>query len=261
MSDRPRVVFRQQGREQELVADFIAGCDGYRGIARDCIPEAAYRSYKRLYPFAWLGILVEAEPVGEEIVYAAHSRGFALFSLRSRQLARNYIQCAPTEDLALWPDERIFDEMRRRLEDHAGNVVRTGRLLDKSLTRMRSFMVEPMRYGRLFLAGDAAHVVTPTGAKGLNLAAADVRLLWQALIAFYRSGTSTLLESYSDRALARVWKVQRFSWWMTSLLHNFPDADSFETRLRRAELDYLLSSRAAMTALAENYVGLPFSPA
>jgi p-hydroxybenzoate 3-monooxygenase len=260
-SERPRVAFRQHATRQELVADFIAGCDGFHGIARDSIPASARRCYERLYPFAWLGILVEAEPVGEELVYAAHSRGFALFSLRSRQLARNYIQCAPTEDLALWPDQRIFDEMRRRLEDDAGRLVKIGRVLDKSLTPMRSFVVEPMRYGRLFLAGDAAHIVTPTGAKGLNLAAADVRLLSQALIAFYRSGATELLESYSDRALARVWKAQRFSWWMTSMLHNFPDAQSFETRLRRAELDYLLSSRAAMTALAENYVGLPFATA
>jgi p-hydroxybenzoate 3-monooxygenase len=257
-SDRPKLVFQEDGRERELVCDFIAGCDGFHGIARSGIPEAVRHIRERLYPFAWLGILVEAKPIGEELVYARHSRGFALFSLRSPSLARNYIQCPPEEDLARWPDERIFEEMRLRLEDPEGRLVRSGRVLDKSLTPMRSFVVEPMHYGRLYLAGDAAHIVTPTGAKGLNLAVADVRLLSQALIEFYRSGATALLESYSTRALARVWKAQRFSWWMTSMLHKFPDEDSFETRLHRAELDYLLSSRAAMTSLAENYVGLPF---
>jgi p-hydroxybenzoate 3-monooxygenase len=257
-SDRPKVVFPADGREQELACDFIAGCDGFHGIARSGIPDAIRQIRERLYPFAWLGVLVEASPVGAELVYARHSRGFALFSLRSPSLARNYIQCLPDEDLARWPDDRIFEEMRRRLEDPDGRLVRSGRVLDKSLTPMRSFVIEPMQYGRLFLAGDAAHIVTPTGAKGLNLAAADVRLLSQALIEFYRRGATALLESYSTRALARVWKAQRFSWWMTSMLHKFPDGSSFETQIHRAELDYLLASRAAMTALAENYVGLPF---
>ena len=257
-SNRPKLVFQEDGRECQLTCEFIAGCDGFHGIARSGIPEAVHQIRERLYPFAWLGILVEAEPVGHELVYARHSRGFALFSLRSPSLARNYIQCPPDEDLARWPDERIFEEMRLRLEDPAGRLVQSGRVLDKSLTPMRSFVIEPMQYGQLFLAGDAAHIVTPTGAKGLNLAAADVRLLSQALIEFYRSGATALLESYSTRALARVWKAQRFSWWMTSLLHKFPDESSFETRIHRAELDYLLSSRAAMTSLAENYVGLPF---
>jgi p-hydroxybenzoate 3-monooxygenase len=257
-SDRPKLIFQENGHERELSSDFIAGCDGSHGIARSAIPEAVRRIRERLYPFAWLGILVEAKPIGAELVYARHSRGFALFSLRSPSLARNYIQCPPEEDLARWPDERIFEEMRLRLEDPEGRLVRSGRVLDKSLTPMRSFVVEPMHHGRLYLAGDAAHIVTPTGAKGLNLAVADVRLLSQALIEFYRNGATALLESYSTRALARVWKAQRFSWWMTSMLHKFPDEDSFETRLHRAELDYLLSSRAAMTSLAENYVGLPF---
>ncbi|HEY8013253.1 MAG TPA: 4-hydroxybenzoate 3-monooxygenase, partial [Dongiaceae bacterium] len=257
-SDGPKVVFQADGREQELRCDFIVGCDGFHGIARSGIPEAIRQIRERLYPFAWLGVLVEASPVGAELVYVRHSRGFALFSLRSPSLARNYLQCAPDEDLAGWPDERIFEEMRWRLEDPDGRLVRSGRVLDKSLTPMRSFVIEPMQYGRLFLAGDAAHIVTPTGAKGLNLAVADVRLLSQGLIEFYRRGATALLESYSTRALARVWKAQRFSWWMTSMLHKFPDESSFEARIHRAELDYLLASRAAMTTLAENYVGLPF---
>jgi p-hydroxybenzoate 3-monooxygenase len=256
--DRPRIRFRQDGRRRELACDFIAGCDGFHGVCRESVPPGALTTHERVYPFAWLGMLLDAPPVSDELIYAYHERGFALFSMRSRALSRLYIQCAPDEDLDAWPEQRFFDELRLRLGGETAAALQTGRCLEKSLAPMRSFVADPMRFGRLFLAGDAAHIVPPTGAKGLNLAVADVRVLAQALAAFYASGRTDLLESYSATCLRRVWKAQRFSWWMTSMLHRFPGRNPYDDRIQLAELDYVTSSRAAAQALAENYVGLPF---
>ncbi len=258
---RPRVRYGTAEGAALLCCDFIAGCDGFHGIARASIPAEALQLYQRDYPFAWLGILAEAPPASDELVYARHEEGFALFSMRSPALTRLYLQCAPQEAIAAWPDARIWAALHRRLENDGGWQVNEGPILQKGITAMRSFVAEPMRYGRLFLAGDAAHIVPPTGAKGMNLAVADVRVLAEALTAFYREGREDLLESYSARCLRRVWKVQRFSWWMTSLLHRFPDEDSVARRLQLAELDYVVSSPNAARALAENYVGLPFEGA
>ena len=257
-SAAPRIRYRHAGRQCELVCDFIAGCDGFHGVCRPSFPAGQLTIFERAYPFAWLGILADAAPPAEELIYARHPRGFALFSMRSPTRARCYLQCAPDEDLASWPDDRVWEELHRRLGDDDAKLLRPGPVLDKSITPMRSFVAQPLRCGRLFLAGDAAHIVPPTGAKGLNLAAADVFYMSEALTAFYQGGDETALANYSARALARVWKAQRFSVWMTSLLHNFAGADPFDDCLRRAELDYVLGSRAALTALAENYVGLPF---
>jgi p-hydroxybenzoate 3-monooxygenase len=257
-SASPRLRFEYDGRPHELECDFIAGCDGFHGVCRPSIPDDRLKVYERVYPFAWLGILADTAPPANELIYARHTRGFALYSMRSRTRARCYLQCAPDEDLALWPDDRVWEELQRRLGDDGARLLKPGPVLDKSVTPMRSFVAEPMRFGRLYLAGDAAHIVPPTGAKGLNLAAADVHYLAEALIAFYRAGSEEPLAGYSAKALARVWKAQRFSWWMTSLLHNFADGNAFDERVRMAELQYVLGSRAALTALAENYVGLPF---
>lgn len=254
----PRVRFRQDGGVQDVACDFIAGCDGFHGVCRTSIPAGALTVYERIYPFAWLGILAEAPPPSEELIYAHHERGFALFSMRSPGLSRLYLQCAPDEDLANWPDDRIWRELHARLEADSRPALNGGPVLQKGITGMRSFVAEPMQYGRLFLAGDAAHIVPPTGAKGLNLAVADVRVLARALGAYYANGRTDLLDRYSVTCLNRVWRAQRFSWWMTSLLHRFPDEGALRQRLQLAELDYLASSRAAATALAENYVGLPF---
>jgi p-hydroxybenzoate 3-monooxygenase len=256
--DRPKISFRQAGRRRELACDFIAGCDGFHGVCRESVPEGALTTHERVYPFAWLGMLVEAPPVCDELIYAYHERGFALFSMRSRALSRLYVQCAPDEDLGAWPDERIWAELRLRLDGETAEALQTGPSLEKSFAPMRSFVAEPMRFGRLFLAGDAAHIVPPTGAKGLNLAVADVLVLARALSEFYRSGRTDLLDSYSGTCLRRVWKAQRFSWWMTSMLHRFSGRNPYDDRIQRAELDYVASSRAAQQALAENYVGLPF---
>ena len=258
---RPKIRFMHDGQRRELACDFIAGCDGFHGVCRQSVPPGALRTYERVYPFAWLGMLVEAPPVCDELIYAHHERGFALFSMRSPTRSRLYVQCAPDEDLDAWPDARIFDELRLRLGGETADALQTGRCLEKSFAPMRSFVAEPMRFGRLFLAGDAAHIVPPTGAKGLNLAVADVRALARALAAFYASGRTDLLESYSATCLRRVWKAQRFSWWMTSMLHHFPGRNPYDDRVQLAELDYLTSSRAAAQALAENYVGLPFEDA
>lgn len=257
-TDKPRVRYRHNGQEHELTCDFIAGCDGYHGVCRPSMPEGVIKTYERVYPFAWLGILAETHPAAEELIYANHERGFALFSMRSPRIARNYIQCVPDEDLNEWPDDRVWEELQLRLGEEGKDLVEPGPVLEKSITPMRSFVAEPMRHGRLFLAGDAAHIVPPTGAKGLNLAASDVHYLSQALIAHYKNGREDLLDRYSDMALARVWKAQRFSWWMTSMLHKFPTGMDFDARLRLAELEYVLSSKAALTSLAENYTGLPF---
>jgi len=255
----PWLSYRKDGTEQELRCDFIAGCDGYHGVSRRSVPAAALSTFERVYPFAWLGILADTKPVSDELIYARHDRGFALFSMRSPTRSRLYIQCSPDEQLDDWPDERIWDELRSRLDAEAAARLATGPSIEKSVTPMRSFVAEPMRFGRLFLAGDAAHIVPPTGAKGLNLAAADVRYLSRALIAHYAEGRDELLEAYSETCLRRIWKAQRFSWWMTSLLHRFPEESGFGGRVQLAELDYVTSSRAAATALAENYVGLPFA--
>ncbi len=255
---RPKIRFRWMGEEREIACDFIAGCDGSHGVCREAIPEGALAVYERTYPFGWLGILAESKPPSEELIYCNHERGFALFSMRSPHITRLYIQCDPHEEIANWPDDRIWEELERRLD--AGDLVlKEGPIIQKGVTPMRSFVVEPMRYGRMFLAGDAAHIVPPTGAKGLNLAAADVRVLARALGEYYRAGKTELLEQYSQTCLRRVWRAEHFSWWMTSLLHRFPDATPFQRRLQLAELEYVTISRAAATALAENYVGLPFT--
>ena len=256
-TNRPRLLYTHEGEPHELHCDFIAGCDGYHGICRSSLPDSALKLYERSYPYAWLGILAEAPPPSDELIYASHPRGFALFSMRPPTRSRLYLQCTPDTDLADWPDARVWDELRARLGPADADMLREGPVLEKSITPMRSFVAEPLRHGRLFLAGDAAHIVPPTGAKGLNLAASDIRYLSWALIDHYENGDDHRLDTYSETALSRVWKAERFSWWMTSMLHKSGKADDFDARIRIAELEYLLSSRAAMTALAENYVGLP----
>jgi p-hydroxybenzoate 3-monooxygenase len=251
----PAIRFRHQGVDKEIACDFIGGCDGFHGICRPSFPGGTLTAYERDYPFAWLGILAEAQPPERELIYAFHERGFALCSMRSPTLSRLYLQCAPDEDLDRWPDEKIWQELRARLD--GTRALMEGKILQKGITPMRSFVVEPMQHGRLFLAGDAAHIVPPTGAKGMNLALADVLVLARALNAFYTSGRTELLDSYSETCLRRVWKAQRFSLWMTQLLHRFTFEADFDYRRQLAELNYVVSSRAAATALAENYVGLP----
>lgn len=254
----PFVTWRSEGREHRLDCDFIAGCDGFHGICRESIPEAARQEFERVYPFGWLGILSETAPVSHELIYASHERGFALCSMRNPRLSRYYIQCGAGEDTAKWSDERFWVELRARLPEAAADTIETGPSIEKSIAPLRSFVCEPMGFGRLFLAGDAAHIVPPTGAKGLNLAASDIHYLTEALAGWYGERDAHALDRYSERALARVWKTERFSWWMTSLLHDFPQHSAFERRMQRAELEYLFSSKAAMTALAENYIGLPY---
>jgi p-hydroxybenzoate 3-monooxygenase len=254
----PVIRFRKDGAVQELTCDLIAGCDGFHGVCRPSIPEGVLTAYERVYPSAWLGILAQAPPSCEELIYAYHERGFALHSMRSPAITRLYLQCRPDEDLAAWSDERIWTELQARLGIE-GWTLTTGPILQRGITEMRSFVVEPMQYGRLYLAGDAAHIVPPTGAKGLNLAVADVRILAQALAEFFRSGRTDLLDRYSATCLPRVWQAQRFSWWMTSLLHRPEGGGAYQHQLQLAELDYVTTSRAAATALAENYVGLPMS--
>jgi len=253
---KPNVRYKKDGETFELACDFIAGCDGFHGIARPSIPAGVLTEYERIYPFAWLGVLAEAPPSSDELIYAYHDRGFALLSMRTPQISRLYLQCRPEEDINTWSDERIWRELHTRLAAEDWRLTE-GPILQKGITGMRSFVVEPMQYGRLFLAGDSAHIVPPTGAKGLNLAVADVRVLARALQAFYATGRSDLLENYSATCLRRVWRVQRFSWWMTSMLHRFHDGSPFDHRRQLAELDYVTSSRAASESLAENYVGLP----
>lgn len=255
--DRPIVRWRQDGVAKELHCDFVAGCDGYHGVSRSSIPASVLRTFERVYPFGWLGILADVPPADHELIYANHERGFALASMRSPTRSRYYIQCGLDEDMADWPDERFWDELCLRLgPDMAGRVTR-GPSFEKSIAPLRSFVAEPMRWGRLFLAGDAAHIVPPTGAKGLNLAVSDVTFLAEALLAYYRQGTASALDGYSARALARVWKAERFSWWFTSITHRFPDMDGFARRIQAAEIDYIRGSEAAQRSLAENYVGLP----
>jgi p-hydroxybenzoate 3-monooxygenase len=255
-SERPAVRFSHAGAEHELRCDVIAGCDGSHGVCRPSIPDGALTHYERDYPFAWLGILARARPSSEELIYANHERGFALHSMRSPEVTRLYLQCDPREELEEWPDERIWDELQARFALEGGFTLTEGPIFEKGITPMRSSVVEPMRYGRLFLAGDAAHIVPPTGAKGLNVAVADVRVLAEALVAWYRDGDSGGLEAYSERCLRRVWRVQHFSWWMTSMLHRPAEQDPFEAQLQLSQLEYVCASRAASTSLAENYVGL-----
>jgi p-hydroxybenzoate 3-monooxygenase len=257
-SAEPKIRFRDHGEPSEILCDFIAGCDGFHGVCRPSIADEL-TLHERVFPFAWLGILAAAPPSSEELIYCYHERGFALHSMRTPEITRLYLQCAPDEDLALWPDERIWEELQRRLSTRDGGKLTEGPVLQKGVTGMRSFVAEPMQYGRLYLAGDAAHIVPPTGAKGLNLAVADVRILAEAVAEFYRSGSTQLLDHYSERCLRRVWLVQRFSLWMTTMLHRFPGGDRFEERRQLADLDYLTSSRAAAQTFAENYVGLPMS--
>ena len=252
---QPRIRYRQAGTEHELTCDVIAGCDGFHGISRPAI-EAHLRIFERDYPFGWLGILADAPPSSAELVYASHDRGFALASMRSPSVSRLYLQCAPDEDLDAWSDDRIWAELQTRFSREGGFTLQEGRITQKGITPMRSFVAEPMQHGRLFLAGDSAHIVPPTGAKGLNLAAGDVAVLARAVEAFYRRGQTALLDAYSATCLDRVWKVQRFSWWMTSMLHRFAAHGDFERRVQLAELAYVTSSAAASTSLAENYVGL-----
>jgi p-hydroxybenzoate 3-monooxygenase len=256
-SPAPTIQFRKDGTITELRCDFIAGCDGFHGVCRPTIPADALTMYDRIYPFAWLGILAQARPSSEELIYAYHERGFALQSMRSPTITRLYLQCAPEEQVENWPDRKIWDELEKRFATIDGWKLNQGPILQKGITPMRSFVVEPMQFGSLFLAGDAAHIVPPTGAKGLNLAVADVRILARAVTDYYKTGSRELLSRYSEICLRRVWKVQRFSWWMTSMLHRFNDENAFDQRRQLAELDYVTTSQAASQTLAENYVGLP----
>jgi p-hydroxybenzoate 3-monooxygenase len=254
----PIVRYRENGEEKSLTAEFVAGCDGYHGVSRKAVPAGAFETFERVYPFGWLGVLSETVPVSEELIYASHARGFALCSMRTHHLSRYYVQCSLDDRVEDWPDQRFWDELRRRIDPPAAETLETGRSIEKSIAPLRSFVAEPMRFGRLFLAGDAAHIVPPTGAKGLNLAASDIRYLAHALIEHYHEHSAAGLDAYSRNCLRRVWKAERFSWWMTSLLHRFPETGAFGRKIQLAELDYLVGSKAASTALAENYVGLKF---
>ncbi|KAB2730613.1 4-hydroxybenzoate 3-monooxygenase [Brucella intermedia] len=254
----PYVTFEKEGRTHRIDCDFIAGCDGFHGVSRKSVPEKAIDIFEKVYPFGWLGILADIPPVAHELIYANHKRGFALCSMRSLTRSRYYIQCSLDETIEGWSDQRFYDELRRRLPAHHAEAMVTGPSFEKSIAPLRSFVAEPMRFGRLFLVGDAAHIVPPTGAKGLNLAASDVHYLYEGLRDFYLDGSEAGINAYSGKALARIWKAERFSWSMTKLLHRFPDMAPFDQKVQEAELDYFCTSHAASTALAENYVGLPF---
>jgi p-hydroxybenzoate 3-monooxygenase len=255
---RPTVTYRQEGAQRELTCEFVAGCDGFHGVSRRAPPERAMTAYERIYPFGWLGVLSETPPVSDELIYANHERGFALCSMRSHHLSRYYVQCTLEDRVEDWSDARFWNELRSRLDHEAAEALVTGSSIEKGIAPLRSFVAEPLRFGRLFLAGDAAHIVPPTGAKGLNLAAADIRVLAHAFIEYFAERSTAGMDAYSQECLGRVWKAERFSWWMTSLLHRFPETGPFGRKLQLAELDYLVGSRAASTALAENYIGLPF---
>lgn len=257
-SDQPRVRYVKNGTTHEVACDFIAGCDGFHGVSRQSVKPDALKTFERVYPFGWLGILSETPPVSPELIYNNHERGFALCSMRSPTRSRYYLQCTLDDHVDNWPDDKFWDELKRRLDRDAVDHLVTGPSIEKSIAPLRSFVAEPMRFGRLFLAGDAAHIVPPTGAKGLNLAASDVHYLSQALREFHAEKSSAGIDDYSRRALSRVWKAERFSWWMTSMLHRFPDTDAFSSRIQIAELNYLISSDAARMSLSENYVGLPY---
>ncbi|HYW63699.1 MAG TPA: 4-hydroxybenzoate 3-monooxygenase [Bradyrhizobium sp.] len=257
-SDKPRISYVKDGVTQEIACDFIAGCDGFHGVSRASVPETAIQTFERVYPFGWLGILSETPPVSHELIYTNHARGFSLCTMRSMHRSRYYLQCSLEDHVDQWPDERFWDELKRRIDAKAVAQLVTGPSIEKSIAPLRSFVAEPMRFGRMFLAGDAAHIVPPTGAKGLNLAASDVHYLSRALRQFYDEKSAAGIDAYSETALSRVWKAVRFSWWMTSMLHKFPDTGEFGARIQLAELDYLVNSKAASASLSENYVGLPF---
>ena len=254
-TDHPRIAYSHEGSEHELACEIVAGCDGFHGVSRETIPGGVLREFVREYPYGWLGILAAVAPSSEELIYAHHERGFALLSMRSAELSRLYLQCAPDEDLAAWSDERIWEELHARLGID-GWTLEEGPILEKGVTPMRSFVAEPMQWGRLYLAGDAAHIVPPTGAKGLNLAVRDVAALAEALVAWYRDGHVGLLDAYSETCLRRVWRAEHFSWWMTTMLHRAPNSDEFTLRLQQSQLRYLRTSPAAARSLAENYVGV-----
>ncbi len=254
----PAIHYQHDGQRHEIACDFIAGCDGFHGICRPAIPADQIQIHERHYPFAWLGILARVPPASHELIYTYHERGFSLLSMRSPEVSRLYLQCEPDENIENWSDDRIWQELRTRMATRKGFQLNDGPIFQKGITPMRSFVASPMQFGKLFLLGDAAHIVPPTGAKGLNLAVADVRVLTRGLVEFYKRGHCEPLRQYTERSLRRVWKCQRFSWWMTSMLHRFPNEDSFSHHIHLAELDYVTSSRAARASLAENYVGLPF---
>lgn len=259
-SEQPWLTFEHEGQAYRLECDYIAGCDGFHGVARQSIPAQALKVFERVYPFGWLGVLADTPPVHAELVYAKHARGFALCSMRSPTRSRYYLQVPVEEKLEDWADERFWDELKSRLPGSLAEQLVTGPSIEKSIAPLRSFVVEPMQYGRLFLLGDAAHIVPPTGAKGLNLAASDVSTLFRILLKVYHEGRLDLLEKYSAICLRRVWKAERFSWWMTSMLHQFPQADAFSQRIAESELDYFIHSQAGRKTIAENYVGLPYEP-
>jgi p-hydroxybenzoate 3-monooxygenase len=257
-SAKPTIRYRYQGKEEVLTCDYIAGCDGFHGICRDAIPASVFKGHDRIYPFGWLGIMADAKPTCDELLYCRHDRGFALFTMRSETVSRCYLQVPPEENVDDWSDDRIWNEFDTRLGRHAGLKLSTGKITQKSVTAMRSYVAEPMQYGRMFIAGDAAHIVPPTGAKGMNLAIADIYVLARALTAFYKKNDKSKLDRYGETCLKRVWRAQHFSWWMTSMLHIMPDGNAFDHRRQLAELYAICTSRAGQTLLAENYVGLPF---
>jgi p-hydroxybenzoate 3-monooxygenase len=257
-TDHPRVTYVKDGTSHEIACDFIAGCDGFHGVSRASVKASAIETFERVYPFGWLGILSETPPVSHELIYSNHARGFALCTMRSTHRSRYYLQCSLEDHIDQWPDDRFWDELKLRLDQEAADKLVTGASIEKSIAPLRSFVAEPMRFGRMFLAGDAAHIVPPTGAKGLNLAASDAHYLAVALREYYIEKSAAGIDHYSEKALARVWKAVRFSWWMTSILHKFPDTGTIGARIQLAELDYLVASKAASASLAENYVGLPY---
>lgn len=257
-SDQPYITFEKNGETVRLDCDYIAGCDGFHGVSRQSIPQDRIKEFEKVYPFGWLGILSDTPPVSDELIYARHERGFSLCSMRSATRSRYYLQVPLDEKVEDWSDERFWEELKRRLPEDVAQKLVTGPSIEKSIAPLRSFVVEPMQYGRLFLVGDAAHIVPPTGAKGLNLAASDVSTLYQLMVKVYQEGRTDLIERYSQTCLKRIWKAERFSWWMTSMLHNFSDEEDFNSRMQLAELDYVTSSEAGLTTIAENYVGLPY---
>lgn len=259
-TDRPYVTFERDGEPHRLECDYVAGCDGFHGISRKSIPEGRIKEFEKVYPFGWLGLLTDTPPVAEELIYARHERGFALCSMRSSTRSRYYLQVPLDEKVEEWSDERFWEELKRRIPDEVAEKLVTGPSIEKSIAPLRSFVVEPMQYGRLFLVGDAAHIVPPTGAKGLNLAASDVNTLYRLMTKVYQEGRTDLIPSYSETCLKRIWKAERFSWWMTSMLHKFSEEEDFASRMQQAELDYYVGSKAGQMVIAENYVGLPYEP-
>ena len=257
-SNQPYVTYRKDNAEHRVDCDFVIGADGFHGVSRKSIPADVLKEYEKVYPFGWLGVLSRTKPVSPELIYAKHERGFALCSLRSQILSRYYIQVPLSDSVDAWSDDAFWTELKRRLPAHVSEQLITGATIEKSIAPLRSYVAEPMRYGNLFLAGDAAHIVPPTGARGLNTAGSDIYYLYTGLVDFYKNNDATGLDNYSEKALARVWKAQRFSWWMTTMLHNFPDTPAYEQKLKETDLAYLFSSEAALSSLAENYVGLPY---